>query len=98
MISCKADHLLLDSGRGSGKVFDCDEMLEFLRKKAGNLVVVDTDQACAELGSSKVANMVLLGAAGRAGIISADDLKAAVKQMVKPDFYELNVRAIEWSK
>ena len=82
----------------SGKVFDCDEMLEFLCKKAGNLVVVDTEQACAELGSSKVANMVLLGAAGRAGIISTDDLKAAIKQLVKPDFYELNVRAIEWSK
>ena len=81
----------------SGKAFDADEMIEYLEKRAAKVVAVDTDKACQELGSSKVANMVLLGAASRAGLIDADELKAAIKQLVKPDFYELNVRAVEWN-
>ena len=42
--------------------------------------------------------MVLLGAASRAGLIDGEELKEAIKQLVKPDFYELNVRAVEWYK
>jgi len=82
----------------SGKAFDENEMISYLQKVAGNVVAVDTDEACRELGSSKVVNMVLLGAASRAGLIDGEELKAAIKQLVKPDFYELNVRAVEWKK
>ena len=82
----------------SGKAFDENEMISYLQKVAGNVVAVDTDEACRELGSSKVVNMVLLGAASRAGLIDGDELKAAIKQLVKPEFYELNVRAVEWKK
>ena len=81
----------------SGKAFDEKEMIDYLNKRAANLIAVDTDQACRELGSSKVVNMVLLGAASRAGLIDADELKAAIKLLVKPDFYELNVRAVDYS-
>ena len=80
----------------SGKAFDEKEMIAYLEKVAAKVVAVDTDEACRELGSSKVVNMVLLGAASRAGLIDADELKAAIKQLVKPDFYELNVRAIDY--
>ena len=82
----------------SGKAFDENEMISYLQKVAGNVVAVDTDEACRELGSSKVVNMVLLGAASRAGLIDGDELKAAIKQLVKPEFYELNVSAVEWKK
>ncbi len=82
----------------SGKAFDTDEMLAYLQKRAAKVVAVDTDQACRDLGSSKVVNMVLLGAASRAGLIDTEELKAAIKQLVKPDFYELNVKAIEYVK
>lgn len=82
----------------SGKAFDENEMISYLQKVAGNVVAVDTDEACRELGSSKVVNMVLLGAASRAGLIDGQELKAAIKQLVKPDFYELNVRAVDWNK
>ena len=82
----------------SGKAFDENEMISYLHKVAGNVVAVDTDEACRELGNSKVVNMVLLGAASRAGLIDGDELKAAIKQLVKPEFYELNVRAVEWKK
>ena len=80
----------------SGKAFDENEMISYLQKKSAKVVVVDTDKACAELGSSKVANMVLLGAASRAGILSKDELKAAIKLLVKPDFYELNCKAVDY--
>ena len=82
----------------SGKAFDEKEMIAYLEKMAAKVVAVDTDEACRELGSSKVVNMVLLGAASRAGLIDGEELKAAIKQLVKPDFYELNVRAVDWGK
>lgn len=80
----------------SGKAFDENEMISYLEKVAGNVIAVDTDQACKDLGSSKVVNMVLLGAASKSGLISKEELKAALKTLVKPEFYELNVKAIEY--
>ncbi|SEQ11552.1 indolepyruvate ferredoxin oxidoreductase beta subunit [Treponema bryantii] len=80
----------------SGKTFDENEMISYLEKVAGKVIAVDTDQACKDLGSSKVVNMVLLGAASKTGLISKDELKAALKLLVKPEFYELNVRAIDY--
>lgn len=80
----------------SGKAFDEKEMISYLEKVAGNVIAVDTDQACQDLGSSKVVNMVLLGAASKTGLINKDDLKAALKQLVKPEFYELNIRALDY--
>ena len=80
----------------SGKAFDENEMIDYLNKRAANVIAVDTDQACRYLGSSKVVNMVLLGAASKSGLISKDELKAAIKLLVKPDFYELNVKAVDY--
>lgn len=80
----------------SGKVFSEDDMISYLEKIAGKVIVVDTDQACKELGSSKVVNIVLLGAASKTGLINKEDLKAALKLLVKPEFYELNLRALEY--
>lgn len=80
----------------SGKTFDEKEMISYLEKVAGNVIAVDTDQACQDLGSSKVVNMVLLGAASKSGLISKDQLKAALKLLVKPEFYELNVKAVDY--
>ena len=80
----------------SGKTFDENEMISYLEKAAGNVIAVDTDQACKELGSSKVVNMVLLGAASKSGLISKEELKAALKLLVKPEFYDLNVKAVDY--
>jgi len=82
----------------TGKTFSVDTMVEYLRGVAGQTIVVNTKEACEQLGSSKVVNMVLLGAACKSGIIEKSDLKAAIKQLVKPDFYELNLRAVDWAK
>ncbi len=82
----------------SGKSFSKDEMISFLEKNAAKVVAVDTEAACGELGSSKVVNMVLLGAATQTGLFSKDDLKQAIKMLVKPEFYELNVKAVDYIK
>ena len=82
----------------TGKTFSEDTMIEYLNQVADKVISVDTDQACSELGSSKVVNMVLLGAACKTGLINRDDLKAALKLLVKPDFYELNCRAVDYVK
>ena len=80
----------------SGKVFQSEEMISYLEKRASKVIAVDTDQACRDLGSSKVVNMVLLGAASKSGLVSKDELKAAIKLLVKPEFYELNVKAVDY--
>lgn len=82
----------------TGKTFSEDTMIDYLNKVAEQVVVVDTDEACRDLGSSKVVNMVLLGAACKTGLINKDDLKAAIKLLVKPDFFELNCRAVDYVK
>lgn len=80
----------------TGKSFSEEIMLEYLEKTAGQLIAVDTDKACKDLGSSKVVNMVLLGAACKTGLLSKDELKEAIKLLVKPAFYELNLKAVDY--
>lgn len=82
----------------TGVTFSEETMLEYLEKIADKVIAVDTEQACKDLGSSKVVNMVLLGAACKTGILDKDELKAAIKLLVKPDFYELNCKAVDYVK
>ena len=79
----------------TGKTFEEGAMIEYLESVA-ETEAVDTEQACEDLKSSKVVNMVLLGAACKTGVIERDELKAAVKLLVNPDFYELNCKAIDY--
>ena len=72
-------------------------MISYLEKRASKVVAVDTDQACKDLGSSKVVNMVLLGAASNAGLIPKNELEEAIRSLVKPDFYELNIKAVHYT-
>ena len=81
----------------TGKVFDKNDYLNFLKSNAENVISVDAARACRELKSSKIVNMILLGAAGRTGLVAKEDLKNALKFLVKPEFYDLNVRAIDWN-
>lgn len=82
----------------TGVTFSETTMIEYLNKCAQQVITVDTEAACRKLGSSKIANMVLLGAACKTGLISKDEIKTAIKLLVKPDFYELNVRAVDYVK
>lgn len=82
----------------TGKSFSEDTMIETLCKTDANVIAVDTDQACKDLGSSKVVNIVLLGAACKTGIVGKEEIKTALKMLVKPEFYELNVKAVDYVK
>lgn len=81
----------------TGASFSADEMLSYLKSHCGKLIIVDTDAECAKLGSSKVMNAVLLGAAAASGMLgfTVDDIIAAVKVRVPEKFHALNEAALK---
>ena len=80
----------------AGKTFDEETMLDALGKAAGKVVVIDSDKICADLGSAKVVNTILLGAAVKEGIngITKANVEEAIKSSVKPKFVDLNLKAL----
>ena len=66
---------------------------------ASQVYVRNKHKACEELGSSKVLNVVLLGAAVRTGKLglSEEDIKEAMKETVKEKFLPLNYQALEYA-
>ncbi len=78
--------------------YQADDMLAYLRENVRHLVIVDGDRAAAELGSSKVLNVVLLGAAVKSGALgfSTEDMEQAIRMRVPEKFLELNKRALLW--
>ena len=74
------------------------EMIDYLRANVAKVVVVDGDAACAALGSSKVLNMVLLGAAFESGElpVTLEEITAVMKERVKPRFFDLNCKALAY--
>ncbi len=84
-----------------GSSYKGSDMTDYLKslKDIGKLVIVDTETAVKEVGSSKAMNMILLGAASRAGLlgdITHEDIIEAMKRKVKPQFVEMNIRALEF--
>ncbi len=81
----------------SAKVYEGQEMLDYLGKKVSRLIIVDGQQVMEELGSAKVLNVVLLGAAIACNEIdiTVDEIKDAIREKVPERFYELNLRALE---
>nr|MCR5763129.1 indolepyruvate oxidoreductase subunit beta [Treponema sp.] len=68
----------------TGKAFSEETMIAALKEHTKNVICVDTDKGCEELGSPKVVNTLLLGAACRTGIIDIKDVEDAIKLLVKP--------------
>ena len=79
--------------------YDGTEMIEYLKKQVKNLVVIDGSVACREVGSPKALNMVLLGAALHNDVLpfTTEEIKNVMQKRVKPQFYELNCRALEYA-
>ena len=87
-----------------GSDYEGAKMTDFLKSleggRIGKLVIVNTDEALHDLGSAKVMNMVLLGAAARGGYlgqVTIEDIKQALVKKVKPQFHELNFMALEYA-
>jgi indolepyruvate ferredoxin oxidoreductase beta subunit len=71
-------------------------MIEYLRKCGGRVVVVDGDAICAEIGSPKVLNVALIGAAAAAGALGLplEQIEAALRKSLRPKLVDMNVQAL----
>ena len=81
----------------SGSGYSGDEMLDYLKKKAGRVLVLDGDEICRKAGSPKVLNVALLGAAAQSGVlgITPEEMQSAVRKNVKERYIALNERALK---
>lgn len=83
----------------AGSNYNGEEMVTYLRSVVERLMVVDTDKACRELGSAKIVNLLLLGAAAASGELglSVEDIRQAVIDRVPPKFHQLNFSALDYA-
>lgn len=82
----------------SGNPYNGEEMLDYLRVNIQKLIVVDCGAACAEIGSPKVVNMVLLGAALETGElpVTMENIVSALEKRVAGKFMPLNQEALHY--
>ena len=100
----KKDGVVVVSGKAvkpvtaslSEKVYEPEEMLQYLKSKVQRLIVIDGGQVEEELGSAKPLNVVLLGAAIACNEIdiSMEEIKDAIAKKVPEKFHELNYKAL----
>ncbi len=83
----------------SGASYSAEEMLSFLKAHVENLMVVDAEKALRDVGSAKVLNLILLGAALKSGALglTEEEIRAAILQKIPEKFHELNYRALAWA-
>ena len=92
----------------SDNPYQAADVLEYLKTTQTRLIAVDDEALCHELGSRKVLNTILLASAlsamaqqqqkqqGAESVeIGVEDLKDAIRALVKPQFVDLNLRAID---
>lgn len=82
----------------SGVPYRERDMLSYLKDTLADLTIVDTESACRKLGSSKILNILLLGAAVHSGVldISEEDIKNQIRKKLPERFHELNFSALEY--
>ncbi len=87
------------SAMTGGPAYEYEAIMAYLREQVANLVVVDADHAAAELGSAKCLNVVLLGAASRAGELglTEEDLLTAIHTLLPNKLWELNEQALKYT-
>lgn len=77
-----------------------EAMISYLKQQVKQVLVVDTDAACKSLGSAKVLNVLMLGAAISTGTLGLEkeDIKAAIQKRLPEKLHALNFRALEYIK
>ncbi len=84
----------------SGSFYNGEDMVSYLKRHVENLLVVDSEKACGELGSPKALNILLLGAAvssGRLGFME-EDIKDAIAERLPERFHKMNFAALEYMR
>lgn len=84
----------------AGSDYNGSEMLDYIRRKVKRVIAIDTERACRELGSTKVVNLLLLGAAVSSGALGLDDedIRKVIRTRIPEKFHELNFKALEYAK
>ncbi len=80
-----------------GNAYRPEEMLGFLKAHVAHLKIVDTEKALEKVGSLKVLNLVLLGAAAAGGALglTKEELREAIRERIPERFHALNFRALD---
>lgn len=80
----------LDGGYGA------PGMVEYILKTIKNATIINGEQLIARCGNTKVLNVALLGAAVQSVAFPFDinDLENAIKQMIAPQYLEINLLAL----
>ena len=83
----------------AGTDYSASDMLSFLSRQVKDLRVIDAEKAMRAVGSPKVLNLILLGAAAAGGALglTAEDLREAVRARVPEKFHDLNFRALAYA-
>lgn len=77
-------------------IMDSDLVTRTPEREDIQVVSIPAQTIAEELGSKKIANMVLLGAlVAKTGIVSMEELLSALKSHGKESFYEVNRKALE---
>lgn len=84
----------------NGGSYNGQEMVDYLKANVKNLYILDGDAVCRRIGSPKVLNMVMLGAAAASSCLpfTVDEIKAAVQKAAAPKFFALNCMALDEAK
>ncbi|HEX8963765.1 MAG TPA: indolepyruvate oxidoreductase subunit beta [Rhodocyclaceae bacterium] len=71
-------------------------MIDYLRKCCDRIVVIDGDAICADIGSPKVINVALIGAAAAAGALglTIEQIENALRKSLRPKLVDMNVKAL----
>ena len=75
------------------------EMLGYLAEQDAELTLIDGEKACADIGSPRALNMVMLGQAVQSGVLPFDlaEIEDVMKKTVKPQFVDMNSKALRYT-
>lgn len=76
------------------------EMIEYLKTKCSNLIVVNDQQLCAPVETTKVFNVAILGVACKNNLLGLDaqNMLNTIQGKVPPKFKEMNLKAFDLGK
>jgi len=82
----------------SGSDYTGKEMIAYLQSRVQDIAMLDADAACKALGSPKALNMIMLGAAVRQNVLpfTIEEIEEIMRKTVKPQFVEMNCKALRY--
>ena len=82
----------------TGRMDYPEDIMSELQKVAKTVIAIDGPAEAAKIGNSKVTNVILLGVIVKFMKLESIDWQKIVRENVKADFIDLNLRALEHGK